>query len=83
MISNFLRKSDTIDLSRIDAGKSDAGNQAFDFIGRSTFTEIGQLNYSKQSGSVVIYGNTDADIEAEFEIWISGAFTPRDSDLIL
>ena len=83
VILDFLRNYDVIDVSKIDADTTTAGNQAFEFAGNSIFTAVGQLIFSRQGDSVVIAGNTDADTIAEFQIVINGIFTPRESDFIL
>ncbi len=83
VILDFLKDYDTIDVSRIDADTTKDGNQAFEFAGNSIFTGVGQLIFSKQGDNMVIAGNTDTDTLAEFQIVISGIFTPRGSDFIL
>ena len=83
VILDFLRNADKIDLSGIDADTTKASDQAFEFAGSSIFTGVGQIIFANQGGNTIIAGNTDADNIAEFEIWISGIFTPRASDFIL
>jgi Ca2+-binding RTX toxin-like protein len=83
LILDFLRDYDQIDVSEIDADTTKAGNQSFEFAGNSIFTGIGQLIFSKQGQNTVIAGNIDADTIAEFQIVISGIFSPRESDFIL
>lgn len=65
---------DVIDLRDIDANSFAAGNQAFTYIGSSSFGGFlfatpGQLRYS----GGVLQGNTDFDFAPEFEIELTGA----------
>jgi serralysin len=62
-------ESDRIDLSAIDACEDIPGDQAFSGFVSRPFSAPGQLRY--QNG--VLYGNTDADKEAEFAIELVGA----------
>lgn len=83
VIMDFNRsQGDKVDLSTIDA-KTAAGlaNDAFSFITGTSFTAAGQVRYANG----VIYGNTDADTQAEFEIGITlvGTASMAASDFIL
>ncbi|MGC4095943.1 MAG: calcium-binding protein [Nitrospira sp.] len=60
---------DRIDLTAIDANDSQAGNQAFTYIGSAAFTAAGQLRYA----GGLLQGSTDADTAAEFEIQLVGS----------
>ena len=70
VISDFVRGTDKIDLSGIDANSSASGDQAFTALigSSSSFTAAGQLKLV----SGVLYGNTDADSTAEFSIALTG-----------
>lgn len=75
---------DRIDLSRIDAVSGTAGDQAFTFgDGRGE----GRLWAESSNGVTMIYGNTDDDADAEFQIRIAdGGTTAADyiaADFIL
>jgi Ca2+-binding RTX toxin-like protein len=60
---------DLIDLSLIDANSGAAGNQAFDWIGLGAFTgTAGQLRYQVIEGDTHLYGDTNGDRQADFEI---------------
>lgn len=60
---------DLIDLSLIDASSRAAGDQAFDWIGLGAFTgAAGQLRYQVIDGSAHLYGDTNGDRVADFEI---------------
>jgi Ca2+-binding RTX toxin-like protein len=89
---------DVIDLSAIDADLTQAGHQAFNFVGKSSTNDAGDLGYktygnvnaaekalgfdidgladSAHTGPVtVIFGNNDADKDADFGLVIYG--TPQ------
>ncbi|NML15005.1 calcium-binding protein [Azohydromonas caseinilytica] len=71
LVNDFARGVDRIDLSALDANTATAGvNDAFTVMLASTaaFTAAGQL---KVVGSV-LYGNTDADADAEFALRLTG-----------
>ena len=60
---------DRIDLSAVATG---AGGAAFDFIGSSSFFQAGQVRYVEDGGHSVVQVNTDADAQAEMQLWVSG-----------
>jgi len=61
---------DLIDLSRIDANSTLAGDQAFSFIGNAAFgNQAGQLRFENQSGNTwLVQGDTDGNGVADFEL---------------
>lgn len=60
---------DLLNLSLIDANSKQAGDQAFDWIGMGLFTgRAGELNYTVVNGSAHIFGDTNGDRVADFEI---------------
>lgn len=63
-------EGDRIDLSAIDANPTQAGRQAFVFVGAGDFSATGQLRYDAANG--ILYGNVDADPDAEFAIQLLG-----------
>jgi Ca2+-binding RTX toxin-like protein len=81
LISGFARGQDRIDLAGIDANATAAGNNAFTKIIASgaAFTAAGQLRLA----GGVLYGNTDADVAAEFSIQLSGISALSLADFIL
>ncbi|MGE8322866.1 MAG: M10 family metallopeptidase C-terminal domain-containing protein, partial [Pseudomonas sp.] len=81
VISDFVRGSDKIDLSTLDANTATTGNDAFrEIIGNtSAFSSPGQLKVANG----VIYGNTDVDNTAEFAIQLIGVTSLATSDFIL
>ncbi|MCY1288334.1 RTX calcium-binding nonapeptide repeat (4 copies) [compost metagenome] len=74
-------EGDKIDLSTLDANGQTALNDAFSFIGSSAFSvnATGQLRFANG----VIYGSTDADAAAEFEISLVGVTSLGVTDVIL
>ncbi len=78
-IADFVRGQDRIDVTAIDANAATAGDDAFTFIGSAAFTTAGQLRLS----SGIVYGNTDADLEAEFAIEMTGVSFMRATDFLL
>ena len=82
-VTDFTR-GDTIDLSRIDANKSAAGNQAFAFIGRDAFSHTaGELRFELDGGSALVSGDVNGDGKADFAIWLSDVGAVRAADFVL
>lgn len=80
VIIDFVRGSDKIDLSTIDANTTIAGNNAFTFTTGASFTAAGQLKFSNG----ILYGNTDGNLStAEFQIALSGVATLSSTDFVL
>ncbi len=74
-------EGDKIDLSTLDANTATAANDAFSFIGSSAFSgtnAAGQLRFANG----VLYGSTDADSAAEFEISLLGVTALSSTDFI-
>lgn len=88
MVKDFVTGEDAIDLSAIDANGAAAGNGAFTFTGLGTEASwggdgTGKLRYEVVTSGVIIYGSTDADLEAEFEIHLVGVSSLENGDFIL
>lgn len=66
--SQIEGNDDLIHLSGIDADTKRAGDQAYSFVGEDAFTAAAQLRWQRIDADVVIQGNTDADLDPEFEI---------------
>ena len=81
LITDFVRGTDRIDLSGIDANTTLTGDQAFSKVLAATvaFTAAGQLKLV----SGVLYGNTDSDSTAEFSITLTGVNTLGTTDFVL
>jgi Ca2+-binding RTX toxin-like protein len=87
VIKDFLA-GDKIDLASIDAIVTTAANDAFSFIGKNAFSATnaaGQLRfvYESASNSTIVYGSTDADVDAEFSIELAGNITLTAADFVL
>jgi Ca2+-binding RTX toxin-like protein len=71
-ILDFKPGTDLIDLTRIDADATEAGDQAFSFIGQSGFTgAASQLRWYEASGVRIVQGDVDGDGVSDFEIQIT------------
>ncbi|MEY4979155.1 MAG: hypothetical protein RLZZ352_1425 [Pseudomonadota bacterium] len=68
VITDFTVGQDKMDLSTIDANTSLAGDQAFAFVTSFTASTPGQVRYD----GGIVYLNTDADVDAEYEIALTG-----------
>lgn len=79
-ITDFLSLTDKIDLRSIDANTTLAGDQAFSWIGSSSFSKkAGQLNF--QGG--VVSGDVNGDGIADFQITVQGLLILAAGDFIL
>ncbi|MFO1039001.1 MAG: hypothetical protein U1E45_19335 [Geminicoccaceae bacterium] len=76
-------QGDRIDLSRIDADLTHAGDQTFTWIGTTAFTKTGQLHYVQHGQDIFLEGNNDADKAADFSIELNHVSTIAKADLIL
>jgi hypothetical protein len=60
---------DCIDLRPIDARTNATGNQAFTFIGTSTFSGVsGQLRIARSGSTTIVSGDVNGDSLADFQI---------------
>lgn len=79
-ITDFLSKSDRIDLKAIDANTKLSGDQAFSYIGNAAFSgRAGQLHYVNG----VLEGDTNGDRIADFHIVMQGVSSFATGDFIL
>lgn len=77
-------EGDKVDLSGMDADRFVAGNQAFDFIGRSAFTgEAGELRYEVYNNCIVVYGDLNGDGKSDFGIQINHVNAIGGDDFVL
>jgi serralysin len=87
LIHDFVRGSDRIHLSAIDANTATTTNEAFTFIGSRAFNTnaTAQLRYTYDAtkGFGVLSGSTDADTAAEFSIQITGVPSLGSTDFVL
>ena len=82
VVSGFVRGQDRIDLSTLDANSATTINDAFNgklIAATAKFSAAGQLKLV----SGVLYGNTDADADAEFAIQLAGITALSASDFML
>jgi Ca2+-binding RTX toxin-like protein len=71
--ADFVSGTDRVDLSPIDANSTTAGDDAFTFIGLAAFSgKAGELRVDGTSGTFIVYGDTDGDGAADFQIVING-----------
>lgn len=61
------------------------GTDGFEFIGLGEFTKAGQLRFvnDERPGGSVVYGNTDADLDPEFSIFLARVTSLSEGDFIL
>ena len=85
MIADFVHLLDKINVADIDARATQAGNQAFTFIGNNNFTAAGQIRYvlDATSQDTVILLNTDNDSAAEMIIKIDPLVALSAGDFVL
>lgn len=84
-IVDFTVGFDKVNLSGIDASTKLTGNQAFVFVGNGAFTGVaGQLRVDSSDPNVThIYGDTNGDMRADFQIDVLGNQPLHTSDFIL
>jgi Ca2+-binding RTX toxin-like protein len=83
VIQDFTHGQDVIDLSAIDAKTNVAGHDAFNWIGASNFSgAAGQLRYQVVGSYTVVYGDTNGDKVADFEIGLAGNHAMASSDFL-
>lgn len=80
VIADFVRGTDKIHLSAIDADVFTTGDQAFKLIGSTTaFSAAGQIKLS----SGVLYGDVTGDGVADFQIALTGVTSVASTDFVL
>jgi Bacterial Ig domain/Bacterial cadherin-like domain/SdrD B-like domain/Peptidase M10 serralysin C terminal/RTX calcium-binding nonapeptide repeat (4 copies) len=85
-ILDFEDISDHIDLSAIDANSSLGGDQAFDFIGQSAFSNTaGELRIAQSGSDWMVMGDVNGDGTADFQVLVSvfGGHIMGASDFVL
>ncbi|WP_342236867.1 calcium-binding protein [Inquilinus sp. OTU3971] len=76
--------SDTIDLSRIDADLTTAGEQAFAFIGTADFSgSAGELRTEVVGNDLRLLADADGDQVADFAVTVTGVTGMAKDDFIL
>lgn len=82
VITDFAA-GDTIDLSAIDAQIGNRTNDAFQFIGSSANLNLGNANGALWFDNGVVYGSTDRDLAAEFQLELTGVTSVSAADFVL
>jgi Ca2+-binding RTX toxin-like protein len=86
VILDFSRGFDKLDLSFIDADTTIAGNQAFTFIGSSSFSGTrGEARFFTSGSNLFLQAeiNGDGNVAADMEIQLSGLASISSTDIIL
>lgn len=75
---------DTIDLSRIDADLTTAGDQAFAFVGTAAFSgTAGELRYEVRGADLLVSADADGDRVADLAVKVRDLTQLTESDFIL
>lgn len=74
---------DKIDLSAIDAMAGYRANDAFKFVGGGADLNLSNANGALWFESGVLYGSTDRDLAAEFQIELTGVTSVAATDFVL
>ena len=83
-ITDFLRGSDRIDLSQLDANKATSADNAFKFIDTQNFHKVaGELRYDIVGGDAYVYGDVNGDGVADFKLIVKGMSALSVSDFTL
>jgi Ca2+-binding RTX toxin-like protein len=83
-IADFVRGTDKISLSGMDASTRVSGNQAFTFIGAQGFHKVaGELKAYQSSGNTYVAGDVNGDGAADFTIKALGVHTFAATDFML
>jgi Ca2+-binding RTX toxin-like protein len=72
LITDFAPGSDKLDLTGIDADATEAGNQAFRWVGEEPLTGPGEVGFFTSGANTIVRASTDADATAEFQIELTG-----------
>lgn len=84
VITDFVRGSDRIDLSGIDAISGTAGDDAFAFVGRAAFSgTAGELRYARSGGNTFLEGDIDGDALPDFQVMLAGGINLVQTDFIV
>ena len=81
IIYDFIKGIDDLELSLIDANSKKSGDQKFDFGGTSAGRN--DVWYKKSGSDTIVYGDTNCDGKADFEIELRGVSSLSAGDFIL
>jgi len=82
-ITDFTQGTDKIDFSLIDANEGTAANDAFTYIGFSSFYAPGQIERYDIGGFTFLYLNTDSDSNAEGVVAFGSTINFNNADFFL
>jgi Ca2+-binding RTX toxin-like protein len=83
-IADFTKGWDKINLRGIDANTEIAGNQAFTFLGRGSYSgKPGELKSYVSGGKTYIAGDTNGDFVSDFKIKLAGLHQFSAGDFVL
>lgn len=83
-ILDFTRGEDRISLWGVDADESTAANDPFQFIGQKAFSgNAGELRFEKVGNGVMVFGDTDGNGVADFQLMVEGTDNLTMLDFIL
>jgi serralysin len=86
VLTDFRSGFDKIDLSRIDASLTLAGDQAFNFLGKSHFTGLaGEIRYYSRGSNLIVQAALQGDVNGlvAMEIQVNGVSSLVASDFIV
>jgi len=78
---DFQLGRDDINLLGVDANSRLAGNQGFDFSG--TQADEHSVWLVRQAGAVIVRGDINGDLNADFEIWVNGVTSLNEDNFLL
>ncbi|MCV3734608.1 Ig-like domain-containing protein [Rhizobium sp. TRM96647] len=89
-VTDFVHARDKLDLSQIDANSTRSGDQDFVWRGTNDFTgKAGELIFrifdekGTKNDRTIVYGDTDRDHRADFQIELTGIIDLTKGDFIL
>ena len=82
-VTDDFVSGDLIDLSAIDATKGLGKNDAFQWIDNSAYVTRDNANGALWFKNGVLYGSTDKDVEAEFQIELTGVTSLNVHEIVL
>jgi Ca2+-binding RTX toxin-like protein len=82
VVTDFISKTDKIDLQKIDADSTKSGNQAFKLV--TNFEgKAGQLIIEQSGANTLLSGDVNGDGTADIQIQLSGVTSIVTTDFIL
>lgn len=84
ILIGFLRGSDRIDLSAMDANANTSANDAFVFKGTAAFASVaGELRFAVSGANIILEGDVTGDGLADFQIQVNTLAAIGAGDLIV